>query len=105
MIALTVIVCGCLLLAGLVVVLLAAIRAPQGYENEQGFFEGLEPQLKKILPAGETRLACGATGAPRGYADARGAYAGVELLPQEGPGAVEPVLSTYRASPHGHGAQ
>jgi hypothetical protein len=105
MTALTIIVCGCLLLAGAVAVLHAAIRAPQGYEDGQGFFEGIEPRPPEAMKTREAPLLGTADRAPPGYEDGLGSYEDVEPWPQEGLEAAEPVLSAHRASSHVHGVQ
>jgi cobyric acid synthase len=102
MIALTVIVCGGLLLAGVVAVLHAAIHAPRGYETEQGFFKGIELQHQVTLVTGDARLVSAADGSPLSQADGLGSHEEVAPWPQKGPGAAEPVLSIHCAFPHGH---
>jgi hypothetical protein len=104
MIPLTLIVCGCLLLASVVAVLLAAIHAPQGYEDERGFFEGIEPQLQPVLAAGDARLVGAANGRPQSYATRLGSNEDVEPTFWKGLEAAEPIQSTHRASPHAHRA-
>jgi hypothetical protein len=101
MITLMVIVCGGLLLAGAVVVLVAASSAPLGYENGQGFFEGIEPRSPD-LETGNVSCFSPDDNAPEGDEDGLGSYRDVELWPQEG---VEPALTAHHASPHVHGAQ
>jgi hypothetical protein len=105
MIALIVIVCGGLLLAGAVAVLVGASSAPLGYENGQGFFEGIEPRLPEILETGEFPRLGSANPASQGDEDGLGSYRDVELWPQEGLEAAEPILTTHRASSHVHGFQ
>ena len=105
MITLTVIVCGGLLLAGVVAVLVAASSAPLGYEDGQGFFEGIEPRPPESLAAGAGPLLATANPAPQGYEDGLETYEDVEPWPQEGLEAAEPVLSSHRASPHAHGVR
>jgi hypothetical protein len=105
MITLTVIVCGGLLLAGVVAVLIAASSAPLGYEDGQGFFEGIEPRPPEPLAAGAGPLLATAIPAPQGYEDGLETYEDVEPWPQEGLDAPEPVLSAQHASPHAYGVQ
>jgi hypothetical protein len=105
MIALTVIVCGCLLLAGAVAVLVAASSAPLGYEDGQGFIKGIEPRPQESMEPRDAPLLGTTNRAPQGYEDGLGSYADVEPWPQEGLEAAEPVLSTHRASPYAHGFQ
>ena len=100
MITFTLVVGGCLLMAGVVAVLVAAARAPQGYENEQGFFEGVRPQLEHVLAPGETRFACAADGASRNFATGLGAYGDLDLGSPGGLDAAEPAQSTYRGTSH-----
>lgn len=42
---------GILLLAGFAVLMAAAVRAPEGYEDESGFHEGAEPPPAAMLEA------------------------------------------------------
>ena len=102
MITLTVIICGCLLLAGTVAVLVTASSAPLGYENEQGFFAGIEPRPQEFS---ETCAAQRLGAAERALEESVGSYEDVEPWPQEGLRAVEPILSAHRASSHVHGVQ
>jgi hypothetical protein len=83
MIALT-LVCGCLLLASVVVVLLAAIHAPEGYEDSQGFYEGIEPRIQKILAPGDARLVYAAAGLALRYADGLVSREDIEPRSREG---------------------
>ena len=105
MITLTVIVCGGLLLAGVVAVLVAASSAPLAYEDGLGFFEGIEPPPQETLATGAGPRVATALPAPKGYEDGLGSYEDVEPWPQEGLEAAEPVLSTHRAAPHAHGVR
>jgi hypothetical protein len=105
MITLTLIVCGGLLLGSVVAVLLAAIHAPQGYEDERGFFEGIEPQLQPVLAAGDAQLIGAANGRSQSYATTLGSNEDVEPRFRKGLEAAEPVRSTHRAPPHAHRAQ
>lgn len=105
MIAVTVIVVGCLLLAGGIAVLVAASSAPLGYEDGQGFFEGIEPRSPSILATGDGPLRGAMDGTPEGCEDGLESFEDVEPWPQEGLEADEPVLSAHGASPHAHGVQ
>ena len=105
MIALTVIVCGGLLLAGGIAVLVAASSAPLGYEDGQGFFEGIEPRAPNILTTGESPFLRAMDGTPEGCEDGLESFEDVEPWPQEGLEVEEPVLSAHGASPHAHGVQ
>jgi hypothetical protein len=105
MITLTIIVCGGLLLAGAVAMLHATLRAPEGYEDGQGFFEGIEPRPPESLSTDAGPLLAAALSVPQGREDGLESYEDVEPWPQEGLEAAEPVLSTHRASPHAHGAR
>jgi hypothetical protein len=105
MITLTVIVCGGLLLAGVVAVLVSASSAPLGYEDEQGFFGGIEPRPPECLATDAGPLLATALPVPQGCEDGLESYEDVEPWPQEGLEAAEPVLSTHRATPHAHGVR
>jgi hypothetical protein len=60
MITVTLLALGILLLAGLIALLYAADRAPEGYEDELGFHEGVEPRpqvlAKPAAPIPSTRV-------------------------------------------------
>jgi hypothetical protein len=105
MIALTVIVCASVLLAGLIAMLVAASSAPLGYEDGHGFFEGVGHRLPEIPMTGEITFLDPEDLTLMGDDDGLGFFEDVEPWRQERPEMAEPVLSAHGASSPLHGVQ